>query len=212
MMRPMSRNRVALVLSVLAIGVAPVAAAAPSCHVQAKVPASARTFAKTSILSDWREYSSLDEAPHLVPDSGMWAQIWQDHGKNQSVAIVEPGQDFWMYTRYCFDSQGALESVGLEIRTPLGWGYRAEGYVSGGGFSERSSAFFNLKSGRTVPKPEDVAQAPRALRPVLYLHQSELPFAPLLTVNVQARKHTRVASEPDPTESAAETAGTPSGN
>ncbi len=208
----MSRNRVALVLSLLAVGTAPLAAAASACNVQAKVPASARTLAKTNILSDWLEYSSLDEAPTLMLDGGMSAQVWQDHGANQSVTIVEPGQNFSMVTRYCFDSHGALQGVGLEIRTPLGWGYRAEGSVSGGAFLAATSEFFNLGNGKRVPKPEDVARVPRALQPVLYLKQSELPFASLLTVTAKAKKHTRAVSAPNPTESVAETSGAPSGN
>jgi hypothetical protein len=212
----MSRNRVALVLSLivlvmLALAVMPAAVAAPACDVEAKVPSSARIFAKTNIVSDWREYSSLAQAPSVVLDSGISAELWQDRSKDQSALIVEPGQDFTMYTRYCFNGQGRLASVGLEIRTPLGWGHRAQGYISGVDFIETSSEFFNLKNGKALPMPLGVVKVPRALQPVLYLKQSELPFASLLAAAGKTKKHSG-GIEPLPTQSIVETDGTPSGN
>lgn len=195
----------------LALAFVPVAVAAPVCDVQAKVPSSARIFAKTNIVSDWREYPSLGQAPSLVLDSGISAELWQDRSKIQSAMIVEPGQDFTMYTRYCFNGQGRLASVGLEIRTPLGWGHRAQGYISGVDFIETSSQFFNLENGKVIPTPLGVVKVPRALQPVLYLKRSELPFASLLTVASKTKKHGH-GSAPIPTESVVADAGAPAGD
>jgi hypothetical protein len=184
--RPGDSNRgitvalVALVLSVPTIGFSPFALAAPVCSLKAKAPANARTFAKTSEQSDWQEYESLEAVPELSLASGMTAQFWRHKHGTPSVTIVEPGQDFQIDTRYCFDEGGQLESLSFEIRTALGWGHRVEGTVMGGVFNESSSEFFRLKDGKTTAQPDFVGSAPPALRPRLYLSMGELPFARFL--------------------------------
>jgi hypothetical protein len=178
----------ALALSVPAIGFSPFAVAAPVCSLKVKAPTKARMFARTSNQSDWQEYQSLDTVPELSPASGMSAQFWQHKHGTSSVIIEEPGQDFQIDTRYCFDEGGRLESVSFEIRTALGWGHREEGAVLRGVFYESSSEFFRLKDGKTTPQPDFVGSVPRSLQPKLYLNVSELPFAGLLETSVASNR------------------------
>jgi hypothetical protein len=182
------KTSLALVLSVLAIGFSPIAVAAPVCSLNVKAPTNARAFAKTNNQSDWKEYQSLDAIPELSLASGMSAQIWQHKHGTPSVTIVEPGQDFQIATRYCFDEGGQLESVSFEIRTALGWGHREEGTVMGGVFNESSSEFFRLKDGKATPQPDFVGGVPRSLQPKLYLRVSELPFAGLLETSMASNR------------------------
>ena len=190
-MRLMNVKRVVLVLSIMTIGIAPIATAAPSCNVRGKVSETARVFARISEHSAWHEYRSLDAVPELRLDSGMSAQFWQDRHHRGSVYIIEPGQDFWTYTRYCFDGDGELEGVSFEIRTPLGWGHRAEGPVLGGGFDASTQGFFSLKNGKAIARPEGVGDVPDELQPTLYRTVSELPFAQLLTVAADSARHAK---------------------
>jgi hypothetical protein len=187
----MNNMRITFAVSALVLGLAPLAAAAPPCSVRSKVPASARTFAKVSDDSTWREFRSLGEVPQLELGNGMSAQFWQDKKKNSTVSIVEPGQDYWTYTRYCFDEEGQLEGVSYEIRTPLGWGHRAEGSVSGEAFDPSSQEFFRIKDGRQIVKPEGVDDAPAALQPALFLSVNQLPFAELLNVTTASNERAK---------------------
>jgi len=178
----------ALVLSVLAIGFSPIAIAAQACSLKVKAPTKARTFATTGDQSDWQEYRGLDMIPELSSARGMSARFWQHKHGTPSVIIEEPGQDFQIVTRYCFDEEGQLKSVGFEIRTALGWGHREEGTVLGGVFYESSSEFFRLKDGKTTPQPDFVGGVPPSLQPKLYLSVSELPFAGLLETSLASNR------------------------
>jgi hypothetical protein len=178
----------ALVLSVVTIGYSPVAIAAPACSLKVQMPANARTFAQTDHQSDWQEYQSLYSVPALSPASGVSAQFWQHKRGTPLVTMVEPGQDFQIETKYCFDEAGQLKTVGFEIRTALGWGYRAEGTATGGVFNASSSQFFRLKDGKTTRQPDFVEGVPPALKPKLYLRVSELPFAGLLETTVASNR------------------------
>jgi len=175
-------NRIALVLSLVAIGIVPVAVASPVCSLKVKAPIGTRTFAKTSDLNDWQEFQSVYELPDLSLASGMSAQFWQHKHGTPSVITVEPEQGFQIDTRYCFDEGGQLEFVSFEIRTDLGWGHRTEGTVLDGVFSETSSEFFRVKDGKAMAQPEGVSETPQSLQPKLYLSLDELPFADLLPV------------------------------
>jgi hypothetical protein len=101
--------------------------------------------------------------------------------------VVAPGQDYWTYTRYCFDSDGQLENVDFEVRTRLGWGLRAESSAASG-FDATNSNFISLKSGKTIAKPDGVGDAPQALKPILYLRVNDLPFASMLTASAKPRR------------------------
>ncbi len=94
--------------------------------------------------------------------------------------MVEPGEDFWIYTRYCFDKGGQLERVGLEVRTAWGWGYRLEGPVMKGVLLANSSGFFSIANDKPISKPASADDIPDALKPRLYLTMNKLPFARLL--------------------------------
>jgi hypothetical protein len=171
---------VVLILFVVTIGSSSAALAAPACSLKVRMPAGARTFAKVSNQSDWQEYQNLDAVPDLSFAGGMSAQLWRPTHGMQSVTLVEPGQDFEIETKYCFDEVGELESVSFEIRTALGWGHRVNGTVTGGVFNQSSSKFFRLKDGKTTPQPDWVGGVPQALEPRLYSSVSKLPFAGLL--------------------------------
>jgi hypothetical protein len=177
----MKPEQFALVLSVVVLGCAPVAIAAPACGVQVKIPAKARIFAKTNDQAGWREYRSIADVPQLDLDNGMSARFWQPRKGSPSVYLVEPGEDFWVYTRYCFSSDGKLQDVSFEIRTPLGWGHRSEGSISGTAFQPISSEFFSTRNGKPISKPAGVSDVPRNIKPTLYFKVSELPFAGLLS-------------------------------
>ncbi len=151
------RLTVGLVLCLVTIGFSTMAFAAPACSLKVRMTAGARTFAKISNQSDWQEYQSLDAVPELSIASGVSAQVWHPKYGKQSVTLVEPGQDFEIETKYCFDEGGELESVSFELRTALGWGHRVEVVprtVRGGAFKEVSSEFFRLEDGKTISQPD----------------------------------------------------------
>jgi hypothetical protein len=179
---------VGLVVCLVTIGSSAIAFAAPACSLKVRMPAGARTFAKISNQSNWQEYQSLDAVPELSLASGMSAQFWRPRHGTQSATLVEPGQDFEIETKYCFDEVGELESVSFEIRTALGWGHRVEGTVRGGVFNESSSEFFRLKDGKTTPQPDFVGGIPQALEPKLYSSVGKLPFAGLLETSVASNR------------------------
>ncbi len=197
---------------VLVMGLAKVAMAAPVCPMKTTAPLDTRIFANSGDQGLWREYRTLDDAPALNMKGDMLGEFWQVNKKIRSAYLVERGQNFTISTRYCFDEAGNLDGVGFEIETALGWGHRMEGSVSGGAFLATTSEFFNLSNGKKVPRPGGVESVPRALQPVLYLNQSELPFASLLTVDAKAKKSTPAVTAPVPTQSVAESPRTPSGS
>ena len=167
-------------VSALVLSVAQVAMAAPACSVRTTIPIAARTFAKANDQSGWLEYRHVEEVPALALDSGKSARFWEDRNKTRSVYIEEPGGDTSVYTRYCFNKKGDLESVNFEVRTSLGWGLRAKGAASNKGFDPKSVEFISVKSGKKIPKPAGVSKIPVALKPTIYMNVSELPFASLL--------------------------------
>jgi hypothetical protein len=183
----METKRLPLAILALMFCFGSAAMAAPACNAKAKIPANARTFAKTTALDGWREFRDGEGVPDLSLNGGMSAQFWQDRSKNRTVYVVAPGQDYWTYTRYCFDSDGQLENVDFEVRTRLGWGLRAESSAASG-FDATNSNFISLKSGKTIAKPDGVGDAPQALKPILYLRVNDLPFASMLTASAKPRR------------------------
>jgi hypothetical protein len=179
-MGAMNPGKIGLILTV-GLGLVHVAVAAPACNVKAKIPAKARIFARTNEQSEWREYPAMADVPQLDLDSGMSAQFWQPKKGSASVYVTAPGEEFWVYTRYCFSGDGKLENVSFEIRTPLGWGHRSAGSITGTGFKPSSSQFFSTRNGKTIAKPAGVNDMPQDVKPTLYLKVSELPFAGLLS-------------------------------
>jgi len=94
--------------------------------------------------------------------------------------VDESTEDFSIYTRYCFNHAGQLQSVGLQVRTAWGWGYRQAASVMQGQLHADSSEFFSTANGKPIPRPDGADDIPAALKPVLYLTTSKLPFAALL--------------------------------
>jgi hypothetical protein len=153
--------------------------AAMPCDVKAVIPA-ARIFASQNAKGPWREYREVKDVPELDLDGGKSAQVWDEKGGTLSAYTVEPGEDFWAFTRFCFDNSGQLLRVGYELRTAWGWGYRSQGHMVGTVLRSDSALFFNTESGKPIPQPDGANDVPDALRPTLYLRVDKLPFAHLL--------------------------------
>lgn len=177
----MKAQRFATICCTLMLSVVPVAVAAPLCDVNAAAPQDARSFARIDDQGTWREFPSIQDIPDLDTDSEDTAQFWQSAHGQPSVYIVESGEDFSIYTRYCFGNAGNLERLGFEVRTAWGWGYRLSGSVLRGKLHVNSSAFFSTDDERAIARPEGASDIPEALRPTLYLTMSKLPFARLLS-------------------------------
>lgn len=152
-----------------------------SCRVRAQIPASARIFAATDAQSGWTEYKSIKAAPELGLNGGESAQFWRESDGHSSVYMIGPAEDFWTYTRYCFDGKGQLSEIGFEFRTAWGWGYKLEGSVIGTVLRPNSSQYFSTESGKPVSKPNGASDLPDALKPVLYFRLANLPFAKQLS-------------------------------
>jgi hypothetical protein len=158
---------------------APAAAAAPACNVLAAVPDTARTFSTLSGSSPWVEYQSLAYAPDPTGLGGMYAQYWTDSNGAPSVFMIEPGTQGWIYVTYCFNAAGQLENVSFILTAPT-WSYRLDGTVTQGALQAQTSYFFDASSGNKIPKPDGADALADAMKPVLYLDTSKLPFAALL--------------------------------
>lgn len=177
----MKLQRFAIICCTLMLSVVPGALAAPLCDVKAAAPQDARSFARIDDHGTWREFPTTQDIPDLETDSEDTAQFWRSANGQPSVYIVESGEDFSIYTHYCFGNSGNLERLGFEVRTGWGWGYRLSGSVSRGQLHVNSSGFFSTDDERAIAKPEGASDIPEALRPTLYLTTSKLPFARLLS-------------------------------
>ncbi len=176
----MTSTRTAAILCVLAASCVSTAFAAPPCDVNADVLQDTRTFAKTDNQTPWREFRSIQDLPDLSTDGGASAQYWREKDGSPSAFVDESNEDFSIHTRYCFNNAGQLQSVGLQVRTAWGWGYRQAASVVRGQLQVDSSEFFSTTNGKPIPRPDGADDIPAALKPVLYLTTSKLPFAALL--------------------------------
>ena len=149
------------------------------CGVAESQPAD-RIFANSDGRVGWREYRSVQQVPELQKGFGQLAQIWTRKGSGSVVNLQEPGENFATGTDYCFDAKGALSAVRYELRTTWGWGFRESGSVSGGRFQAGKSEFFDIRTELPVSEPEQAASIPDALKPQLYLQESQLLFFNLL--------------------------------
>jgi hypothetical protein len=179
-MLAMKSLRLAVVFFALAVCAVTAATAAPACDVKAQVPDAARTFSTLSGSSPWVEYPSLGYAPDATGEGAMYAQYWIDPNGAPSVFMFQPGREDEIYIRYCFTAGGQLASIGLVVNTAWEWGYRLDGTVTAGVLQVQSSSFFNNYSGATIDRPAQADSIANALKPVLYLETSKLPFAALL--------------------------------
>jgi hypothetical protein len=158
---------------------APATTAAPACDVKAEVPETARTFSTLSGSSPWQEYQSLAYAPDPTGLGAAYAQYWTDSNGAPSVFMIQPGTQYWIYVTYCFSAAGQLENVSLILNSST-WGYRLDGTVTQGVLQAQTSYFFDNYSGDRIPRPDGADARADAMKPVLYLETSKLPFAALL--------------------------------
>jgi hypothetical protein len=140
-----------------------------------------RSFADPDAKNIWREYRSIDAVPQLSNDGGEIALLWAGGNGDVLVGTKEPGEDFAIFTDYCFDSNGRLIQLRFEVRTAWGWGYRKEGPVLHGTLRPKIAEFFDTITETPVAKPQQAADIPQALKPKLYLRKSQLPFSKLLS-------------------------------
>jgi hypothetical protein len=183
----MESSRVALALIVGVCFAARLTTAMPACDSKAKVPDTARTFAKTSNEDNWSEYRNIEAIPDLSLDGAASAQFWLDPDGAPSALMVEPGEDFWIYTRSCFNKKGGLVGVGFEVRTAWGWDYRLGGFIVNGHLQTISSGFFSTRNDQKIPRPDTADDVADVLRPTLYLEMTKLPFAALLSRSSAAK-------------------------
>jgi hypothetical protein len=123
---------------------------------------------------------SIEDVPALDPNGGISAQLWTGTGGTSFVRTIEPGEDFWIYTEYCFTKGGQLSRVGFELRTAWGWAYRLESPIENGTTHDASSGFFSTQTEKSITRPEQADDVSQALRPTLYPQASQLPFSKLL--------------------------------
>ena len=140
-----------------------------------------RYFADSDGKNIWREYRSIDAVPQLSNDGGEIALLWAGGNGDVLVGTKEPGEDFAIFTDYCFDSNGRLIQLRFEVRTAWGWGYRKECPVLHGTLTPKISEFFDTTTEARGAKPQQAADIPQALKPKLYLRKSQLPFSKLLS-------------------------------
>jgi len=119
--------------------------------------------------------------PQLNNDGGTLAILWGGRNGDVLIRTEEPGEDFVIYTDYCFDSNERLIQLRFELRTAWGWGYRKEGPVLHRTLTPKISEFFDTVTEMRIAKPEQAADIPQALKPKLYLRKSQLPFSKLLS-------------------------------
>jgi hypothetical protein len=149
---------------------------AQRCGVDQHQPAQ-RIFANPDRKHGWREYPSVKDVPELENDAGESAFLWTGHNGFILVSTQEPGEDFAAYTRLAnlsnSGSNSALRGDGaIERKVQFGrdcWCRK-----------HRSSS---TQRPTDIAKPEQAADITDALKPRLYLRESQLPFQRLLTKN-----------------------------
>ena len=138
-------------------------------------------FAKFDNASLWASYKSMEIVPELSLEGGISAQVWRKESNALLVRTVEPGEDFWGYTEYCFGNSGKLMRVRYEVRTAWGWAYRVEGPFAKGSMVKKSERFISTKNDTPIPRPKEAEDISQALKPTIYPYTSRLPFSKLLS-------------------------------
>jgi hypothetical protein len=151
----------------------------------------ARTFAAIDERGLWREYPEVKSIPEMQLDVGSsGAQICLAPDGNMLVRVVEPSQDFWAYTAYCFDKAGSLVYLGYEFRTAWGWGFPEEGSFARSQLNPVRPEFFSTKTERPIAKPEQATDVRDSLQPQIFPTKAALPFFNLLSRPVSKQKGT----------------------
>jgi len=156
------------------------AATEHACGIDAHSPAK-RVFAKVDDNQPWREYTRLEDVPELALGFGISAEMWKGYNSSFLIRTVEPGEDFWSYTEYCFNKDGRLIRLAYEVRTAWGWAFQMGGPVMNSAIRADSSGFTSTETGKAIPKPQGAGDVGEALKPTLYLEEKRLPFYSLLS-------------------------------
>ncbi|HTW78729.1 MAG TPA: hypothetical protein VME23_04190 [Terracidiphilus sp.] len=163
---------------ILTATVVPAAASAP-CDMNPAGPAQ-RVFAQEDSKHAWAEFRNIESVPSLDLESGISAEVWNEADVAILVRTVQPGEDFWIYTEYCFAENGPLVYCDLEVRTAWGWGYHTGGPIADGRFHSANERFFDTKKNQSIPKPHDADDISDSLRPTIYADTGRLPFWELI--------------------------------
>jgi hypothetical protein len=150
-------------------------------HCGANQDEKATRFFADSDAHGWHEYRDIKSIPEVQLNVGSTARLWPGSNGNSLLNIEEPGEDFNVYTDYCFDKTGHLLYLRYVLRTAWGWGFREEGPFSNGKLEPEIAEFFATETGKPVKKPEQADEIPDAQSPHLYLTKSQLPFYKLLS-------------------------------
>jgi hypothetical protein len=129
----------------------------------------------------WREDQRVEDIPEVALGSGVYSYLWADPNGLLLIRIVEPTEDFAVYSDYCFDRSGRLVHLKFELRTAWGWAYREESAVSRGLSAPETSEFFSTATEQHTVRPEMAVDISESLKPRLYLRESQLPVCKLLT-------------------------------
>jgi hypothetical protein len=165
-------------LALILAAAAQVAASAP-CDMK-PAGAAQRVFAQVDEKHAWREFPKIENVPSLDLQGGVSAEVWNEAGVALLVRTVQPGEDFWIYTKYCFAENGPLVYCDLEVRTAWGWGYHAEGPFTDGRFRPASERFFDTEKNQSIPIPQDTNDISDSLKPTIYADTGRLPFWKLI--------------------------------
>ena len=153
---------------------------AERCGVDFKKPA-LRVFADATGKGPWTEFRDIRNVPDVnLDDGGAVARAWPGSDGNILVFVEEPGEDFEIGSEYCFDKDGVLSQMRLQVRTAWGWGFREEGPVKEGAMAAATKEFFDTEKNTSIVKPDAANDIPEALKPKLYAKTSDLPFAKFL--------------------------------
>jgi len=139
-------------------------------------------FANADGKRGWHEYQNLKDVPELELGLGAFAAVWAGRDGNVLITMQEPGDDFSAFTDYCFDKSGRLLQLRFELRTAWGWGYRQEGPIVKGALAARTSEYFSTETEKPIAASPDYADnVDGAIKPHLYLQESQLPFSKLIS-------------------------------
>jgi len=177
---------IGLAMAALLLGAAPLRAArgeqnatAERCGVNFQKPAQ-RVFADATGRGKWTEYRDIRDAGDVNLDDGALARMWPGREGNTLVRIEQPGEDYSIFTDYCYEKSGGLIQTRFEVRTAWGWGFLEEGAVKDGAISPETREYFDITTRAKAGTPPEAADIREALTPRLYLQMSKLPFAKYL--------------------------------
>ncbi len=136
----------------------------------------------------WQTFANARAIPK---DAGReMAQYWRGEHGGSLVQMAMHDGTYTRYHEYCFDPEGKLTRLTYETRARAeGWGFATTGTVNESGrLTPASSRFFGLRSGRTIPRPPESADAGWVLHPKIYKRIDKLPFAKLMTTPLESKK------------------------